>query len=96
MPPVNYTVSQPQAVTEAFVDLAARAAREGRRPLIFRAARYMLDELAYDPMQFGESREFLPHVQLHMRIAFPRPLGVIFAVHEASKQVFIQRIVLLA
>jgi hypothetical protein len=92
---VNYTVSQPQAVTEAFVQLADVAAREGRRPLVFRAARYMLDELAYDPMGFGESRGFLPHAGLDMRIAFPRPLGVIFAVHEVSRQVFIQRVVLL-
>ena len=96
MPPTNYTVSQPGAVNEEFRRLAALAAEQGRRPLVFRAAGYMLDELAYDPLRFGESREFLPHFELHMRIAFPRPLGVIFAVHEESKQVFIQRVVLLS
>lgn len=96
MPPTNYNVSQTGAVNEEFERLAALAGTQGRRALLFRAARYMLEELADDPTHFGESRQYLPHFELHRRIAFPRPLGVIFAVHEPSKQVFIQRIVLLS
>lgn len=90
-PPVNYNVSQSQLVTEQFRQVIALATSQGRRRLALRAARYMIDELAYDPVQFGESRGVLPHLQLVLRIAFVPPLYVEFAIHEASRQVFIRR-----
>lgn len=92
MPPINYQVSYPAVVAEAFRRLLDRATAEGRLPLVLRAGRYMMDELAYEPQRFGESRGFLDHAELHVRIAFAPPLYVEFAVHEPSRQVFIQKI----
>lgn len=92
MPPVNYRVSQPVAVTEAFRAVLARAAAEGRLGRVLAAARYMFDELAYDPARFGEARARLHGLELDRRIAFARPLVVEFAVHEATRQVFVSRV----
>ena len=89
-PPVNFRVSQSQLTAEQFRHLMALAHQQGRRGLVLRAARYMIDELAYDPVKFGESRGHLPHLQLELRIAFAPPLYVEFAVHEAARQVFIR------
>lgn len=52
----------------------------------------MFDELAYDPLRFGESRGFRDASQLQVRLAFSAPLHVWFGVHEESKQVFVFRI----
>lgn len=90
-PPVNYTVSQSQLLTEQFLQLVELATRQGRRRLVLRAARYVVEELAYDPNHFGESRGELPDMELSLRIAFAPPLYVEFAIHEASQQVFIRR-----
>ncbi len=89
-PPVNYRVSQSQLTTERFRELVALAAQQGRRRLVLRAARYAIDELAYDPLKFGESRGILLHLHLELRIAFAPPLYVEFAVHEEARQVFLR------
>lgn len=90
-PPINFQVSQSQQVTEQFLALAALAQIQGRRAAVFRACLYIMDELAYDPLHFGESREELVDLQLKMRIAFAPPIYVQFAVHEQSRQVFIRK-----
>jgi hypothetical protein len=90
-PPVNYRVSQSQLVTEQFLQLIELATAQGRRRLALRAARYLMEELAYDPVHFGESRGVLPDLELSLRIAFAPPLYAEFAIHEPSKQVFIRR-----
>jgi hypothetical protein len=90
-PPVNYRVSQSQLVEEQFLRLVALATEQGRRRLVLRAARYVVEELAYDPARFGESRGVLPDMELSLRIAFAPPLYVEFAIHESSRQVFVRR-----
>jgi hypothetical protein len=89
-PPVNDTVSQSQLIMGQFVQSVALATEQGRL-LVLRAARYVIEELAYDPNHFGESRGLLPHMELSLRIAFAPPLYVEFAIHEVSKQVFVRR-----
>ena len=92
MPPIHYRVSQPGMVTEALRIILARAKFENRLPLVLKAARFLFDELAYDPLHFGESRGFLKSAELSVRFAMCPPLSVWFAVHEPTKQVFITRI----
>ena len=89
MPPVNFRVSQPESVTRSFRDILILARSQGRQALVLRAGRYMLDELAYDPMRYGESRNYFPAARIWERLAFAPPLEVRFGVHEESKQVFI-------
>lgn len=89
-PPINYRVSQSQAVTERYLQLFAQAVILDRRRIFLVASRYIVEELAYDPLHFGESRGRLQHLDLDMRIAFAPPLYVEFAVHEPSHQVFIR------
>lgn len=88
-PPVNYRVSQSQLVEEQFLQLVTLATEQGRRRLVLRAARYVIEELAYDPAGFGESSGVLPHMDLSLRIAFAPLLYVEFAIHEPSRQVFV-------
>jgi hypothetical protein len=88
--PVNYHVSQSQLVTEQFLQVVAAATAQGRRQLFLRAARYAIEDLAYDPAGFGESRGALPELELSLRIGFAPPLDVEFAIHEPSRQVFIR------
>lgn len=89
MAPVNYRVSQPEIVTASLRRFFELARSQGRLPLVVAAARFMVDELAYDPMRFGESRTYRSAAQIWERLAFAAPLQVRFGVHEESKQVFI-------
>jgi hypothetical protein len=43
-------------------------------------------------MEFGESREYLPGLDLHMRIGFAGPVYAEFAVNLPNRIVFIRRI----
>jgi hypothetical protein len=91
VPPINFKVSQPRVVSEQFRAIILQASSESNG-IVPKAARYMLDELAYDPLRFGESREYREAAGLQVRVAFCLPLHVWFAVHEDSKQVFIIRV----
>lgn len=95
MPPVNYRVTEPGVVKDEFRRILARAEAEGRLAAVVGAARYMLDELAYDPAHFGEARDRLYAMKLDRRIAFVIPLVVEFAVNESAKEVFVRRVGLL-
>lgn len=53
------------------------------------AGRWMMEELARMLMEFGESRDWLPTMNLMVRLAFVRPLVVQFAVNEAERVVFL-------
>ena len=90
MPPVHFQISYSRAVQESFERLLDMARAEGRLSLALRAARYMWDELGYDPMSFGESRGYLAAAELHLRMAFARPWCVRFGVHEGQRVVFLR------
>jgi hypothetical protein len=49
-----------------------------------------MEELARTPTAFGESRDYLEHLDLRMRIGFAGPFSVQYAVHEPTRQVFIR------
>lgn len=87
----EYEVSSSGAVTEEFQQLIVTARARGILPTVLKAARWIMEELARTPMAFGESRDFLPHMQLHLRIGFAGPLSVQFAIHEESRSVFVRR-----
>jgi hypothetical protein len=89
MPPLNYRVSQPETVTDSVRVIFEQARSQGRLALVVQAARYMIDELAYDPTHFGESRQSRTSAKIWERVAFCPPLRVHFGVHEETKQVFI-------
>jgi hypothetical protein len=56
-----------------------------------RALRWIAEELSRTPMEFGESRYDLQHLDLHLRVACIGEIRVDFAVHLRSHQVFIRR-----
>ena len=95
MPPVNYLVSEPGAVKAAFRSLLDRAPAEGRLPVVLQAARYVWDELAYDPTHLGESRGRFHALGLDFRITFAGSVVVEFTVHEPARQVFVRRVALM-
>lgn len=67
-----------------------RARERGILALALRASKWIMEKLARTPMVFGESRDYLEHLDLRMRIGFAGPFSVQFAVHEPSRQVFIR------
>ena len=85
----NYRVSQPGKVLEEFRELLDTARQRGILAETSRAGRWILEELARTPMEFGESRHNLPELKLHVRVAFVGPLVVRFAVHFDQPFVFI-------
>lgn len=59
------------------------------------AARYVLDELAYDPTRLGESRARLEFLGQDYRITFALPLVFEFITHEPTRTVTVVRVRLL-
>lgn len=86
-----FQVAQAQQVTEQFRELLDVARVRGILAPTARAARWVLEELARTPMEFGESREYLTHLDLHLRIGFAGPIYVEFAVNLPNRMVFIRR-----
>jgi hypothetical protein len=87
----RYTVDNSGLVAELFRTAANQAADEGRLPVFLLAARWIISELERTPMEFGESREYLPTAQIHGRCGFARPLYVEFGVHEPTRLVFLRK-----
>jgi hypothetical protein len=87
----EFRVSQSQKVVEEFRHLLDTARDRGILAITLRASRWILEELARTPMEFGESREHLPHLDLHLRIGFAGPVYVEFAVNLIGRVVFIRR-----
>lgn len=85
----SYRVFTSGVATDS-LDRALSAARErGIYRQAKAAARWLVSELAVTPMQNGESRGYFQHLQLYRRLAFARPVSVLYAVHEDSKTVFV-------
>jgi len=89
MPADRYDVSASLAARERFRHAIEKARVAGQFDVAVQAAKWIREELARTPLEFGESREVLPAMQLQVRVAFVRPLGVKFGVHEVEKKVFI-------
>jgi hypothetical protein len=90
MTPDEYQVHSSGIVTEQFREALRAAIGRGVRLLALQASKWIMEELAPTPMTFGESRDYLDHMELHLRVGFAGPFTVQFAVHEESKQVFIR------
>jgi hypothetical protein len=88
----NFQVSHSQLVMEQFRRVLDLARDRGILPVTLRASRWILEELTRTPMEFGESREYLPHLDLHLRIGFAGPIYAEFAVHIPNRIVFVRRI----
>ena len=87
----DFQVSHSQQVLEEFRLVLDQARDRGILPITLRASRWALEELARTPMEFGESREYLVHLELYMRIGFAGPIFVEFAVNLPNRIVFVRR-----
>jgi hypothetical protein len=90
----EFQVAHSQRAVQEFRTLLDSARDRGILPLTLRASRWILEELARTPMEFGESREYLQHLDLHLRIGFAGPVSVEFAVNLPNRMVFIRRFAL--
>jgi hypothetical protein len=88
----DFQVSHSRRVMEEFRRVLDLARDRGILPVTLRASRWILEELARTPMEFGESREYLPHLDLHLRIGFAGPVYAEFAVNLPNRIVFVRRI----
>jgi len=91
----RYHLAQSEIVSDGFRAIVAQAKAEQRLPIFTRASRWIIEELARTPNEFGESREYLPDAEIAMRCGFARPVYVEFGVHEESRTVFLRRFELL-
>jgi hypothetical protein len=92
MPPPDFQVSQSRQVIEEFRRVLDLARDRGILPVTLRASRWILEELARTPMEFGESREYLPHMDIHLEIGFAGPVYAEFGVNLPNRVVFIRHI----
>lgn len=90
----RYRVVNSAAVAEQFRALAEEARGSGRLAAFLAAARWIMEELARTPTEFGESWMTRPGSDLIFRRGFARPLHVQYAVREEERVVFIRRFVL--
>jgi hypothetical protein len=75
-----FRLSFSDALAEAIRQLQRRASREGRGEEFLLAFRTVIQRLRHDPTEFGEPLYRLPALQMQIRCAVVRPLGIDFAV----------------
>jgi hypothetical protein len=88
----DFQVSQSRNVIERFRHELDIARERGILAVTVRATRWILEELARTPMEFGESREYLANMDLHVRVGFAGPVYVEFGVTVSNRIVFIRHI----
>lgn len=86
----HYRVDHSGAVADEFRRLADLAHGSGRLPAFLRAARWIVEELARTPHEFGESRERYEALRLTRRCGI-----VDYAINDEHRIVFIRRFALL-
>jgi hypothetical protein len=87
----RYHVTQSVDVQNQFLALAAVARGQGRLARLLPAGRWLMEELARTPDEFGESGEYLSHLELSIRRGFPRPLYVEYGVDTKNRIVYLRR-----
>ena len=87
-----YRVSYSGLVKAQIREVFSRGDREGVSALTAKATRWLWEELQRTPYEFGESRGFLKHAELAVRVVIVRPLIAEFAIHEGTKTVFISKV----
>lgn len=87
-----YRISNAAVVSDQLRAALARAEATGVSRIAVGAAKWLVSELERTPFEFGESREHLPHADLHMRIVFIPPLYAVFGIHEPSQTVFVSKV----
>jgi hypothetical protein len=89
----RYRVVNSGAVAEQFRQLADEARTHGRLTGFKQAARWIMEELARTPEEFGESWFVRPGSALTFRRGFARPLYVEYAFDTANRIVYLRRFV---
>lgn len=89
-----YRLDQSADVSAAFRSIVAGVRGLGRLDIFVPAARWIVEELARTPNEFGESRDWFADAGTQARCGFAGPLYVAFGVHEESQVVFLRRFVL--
>lgn len=93
-PAARYQVFNSAAVAEQCRTLAGEARAQGRLPIFLAATRWVMEELARTPTEFGESWMTRPGSDLIFRRGFARPLHVQYAVREDKRVVYSRRFAL--
>jgi hypothetical protein len=91
-----FQVQASEVVMQRFRDLVEQAHQQGRAAEALAAAERLLEGLRIDPLNLGESRGDLPHLNLQLRIVFEPPWCVHFAVHASERIVWIRNYQLLS
>jgi hypothetical protein len=85
----HYRIVNLKSAKVALKALLARAAAMGVREALVNAIKANWARLASDPMDFGESCYDLANLQLHVRLAGWRSLGLRFAVDPRNRIVYV-------
>ena len=86
----RYRVTNAEDVREQFESLAAVARESGQLRLFVAASRWILEELARTPLEFGESWGQRPGSRLVLRRGFAGPLYVEYAIDTEHRVVFLR------
>ena len=91
MSPAGYTVHNSGVVADQFRQATEQAVAEGRLAPFVEAVKWAISELERTPLEFGESRGYLPVTRLQTRCGFAGPIYVEFGVHEPTRRVFLRK-----
>lgn len=90
-PTSRYRVVNSGFVADQFRELLRRTTHPSQRSDIVEAARWIIEELARTPDEFGESQETLPGTGWILRRGFAPPLFVEYAIDEPNRLVYLKR-----
>lgn len=86
-----YQIIEVHTARPAFLAAAAEARRHRQTTLFLRAARWVLEELARTPTEFGESGPRWERLGIAGRRGFAGPLYVDFGVDDTNRFVYLRR-----
>jgi hypothetical protein len=89
--PVRYRVTFPDICRDQLREIAAEAARQGVGPEVSAGIREVQYRLSVEADEWGESRGYLPVLQLDLRVGIAHILTVWYAVNVAERLVVVQR-----
>lgn len=85
-----YQVVLSGQVLDRLKELHRQAKGKGHGPGVLSAVRRILALLRTGPLEFGEARFTLPHLNLEVRVGTVPPLLVTYGVHRERRIVFVR------
>lgn len=89
--PNEFKVSISSAQNQILIDGAEWAAKQKLKKEFLASLKEIEFRLKFEPDDWGEGREFLPKLQIHMRCGTCRMISVLYGVDDRRRVVYVKR-----